>query len=244
VWKRILSVAAAAAMALGGPLVAPPEADPYAAVQEVEYGAPRPSPSIEVWGRVFQDWTCAQGIRNPAAGWSKVGTTVTYTVTESMGGETEVSKLTVALTDLGKQSGALKLTPDVGRGAQRALDLQHKFTLKPKEVKEEEVTADGKKFKCQAKTYDRMTIWWCDDAPGGFVKIKAGEETLEIDKLSEDVSIGGKKYACSVWKRVSGGREIREWRTDKVPGGVARWEQTVKDGPLTVMEVTSFSEGK
>jgi hypothetical protein len=242
-WGRsaggLVSAAAAATILFGSgtidasPRVPPPVTDEASQEERTKYGGPRPDPIVVAWDRVFADWETALGLGGTGESWAKAkpGTTVTYAseklkFTATLEAKNE-STLTVAVAGDGKP----------GKKIVRAKDaLTGNVTMK----------IDGKTYACTVRSYDgtgkTLNIWWCADVPGGYARIEYGADTLELVKLKETVTAGGKKWDCSVWKTTLPTGTVRKWRCPDLPGGVAKWEEKHESGAAMTVEVTGVSE--
>ena len=246
-------------------LIAAPIADAFGMVQETKYGGPREltERALErswVWTRLGSNWRVEFALSRIAESWAshKAGTKVTY---KSKGpqkiGKKDSITTTWTLRKITDKDVTLFSEPmESDKGEERTLSRSTDLPAgtKVEEGSAETVEVDGKKFKCDVKTYTNgarvIKVWLCKDAPFGVVKTVYGQETGQLIKLSDELTVGGKKYSCALWETVNGTLTIREWRSTDVPGLVVKYEEMTKSDPkqpaqVTLsVELTSVTEGK
>jgi hypothetical protein len=245
-------------------LIAAPIADAFGMVQETKYGGPREitDRALErawIWTRVAANWRVEFALSKVAESWAshKVGTKATYTAKSNSTGKEKKITTTWTLKKVTEKDVTIFSDPlPTDKGEERTLSRSTDLPAgtKVEEGSAETVEVDGKKFKCDVKTYTNgarvIKVWLCKDAPFGVVKTVYGPETGQLLKLSDELTVGGKKYSCALWETVNGTLTIREWRSTDVPGLVVKVEEMSKNDPkqpaqVTLsIELTSVTEGK
>lgn len=229
-------------MILGG--IAAPVADTAPMIQETKYGGGRPNDHFAwehawVWKRLADDWRRRLELSKAGESWAaqKPGTSVTYSVKMTgYPGFATTYRLVAASDD----RVSISITVPDEKPQERPLP----FKTDPKSVEEgtETLKIDGREFACTIRTFESTRkVWLCADAPFGWVKSVSGAETTQLVKLSEAVTVAGRKYPCSVWETVNGDLRIREWRSTDMPGLTVRWEEKTPKSTL-VIEVTSIQK--
>lgn len=146
-------------------------------------------------GTVVAAPAAAQDVPNPAyEAWSKFKPGATARIvgsTKTMGMETTV-EITTKLVEITPQQATVEVSAVINAGgnkmeqpAERApVAARVKQADSPAPVGEEEVTLDGKKYRCRVyelkRTEDGTTVvartWMSDEVPGGIVKVESSTQ--------------------------------------------------------------------
>lgn len=257
--RRDFGIAAVAATAA----IIAPAADAHGRQEQAKYGVQRPEPPpvkpprpdaeaevALIWTPLMSNWMEEAGLLSHGKSWSahKVGTVLALTATASgrpasFTATYRLAKRNDAVVNLEVAFPGVKPF-ERAVGCLDGIDKEAKVTNDGKET----VEVDGKKFECDVKAYElpgkSFRVWWTKDAPLGFAKATAGDETTLLVKTAEKLEIGKKTFTCSLWETKRGDRTIKTWRYADIPGGIAQSVESLKGVETSKIVATELTEGK
>lgn len=239
--RLVLKAGAAAAVSLLVPDAARGQDAP-----EQDYGVPREISPAEtaaidrLWTGTLATWRASLGLAKPYAAWNALGkgASATYECVDAK--QPRERLVSITFQHIGGDERGLKL-----RASAPARALETPFILQPDGAvpddarvvaqSKEEIHVGERTFASDVKSYEwvgnELKVWWCQDAPGGFVKAQRGKDTVRLTAVEEKVEAAGRAWTCSVWEIAGPDGTAREWRCDEAPGGVVKWEFE-KDGKV------------
>lgn len=218
------------------------------------YGVPPiPSPLEEAviewfWTDTVATWRASLGFAKPYASWKRLGkgAIATYSCEDRRKDRETTVAVTIHFALELKEGIQLRLSgPSRPLPGAQMLAGDGAIPEEAQVVKEarEELKVGDTTFACTAKSYEwvgnELKVWWCADAPGGFVKAERGKDRVELKVVEEKVEAVQRTWACSVWEAAREDGRMREWRHDDAPSGLVKWEHVDKDGKVLRTAVLS-----
>lgn len=252
--RRYFLAAAAAVLGFAAvPGAAALAADLAGGQEQAKYGVPRVDSPREdaavdwISSSLWRDWRTELGLTTPGKSWSslKIGSSATFAVEDLRRDSPTAGSARVigTLSSIGDDSVQVALA--AGGRPRRPMVLSLTGGLPDgadvTAESKEEVKVGDTTYSCDVKTHEwpgnELKVWWCKEAPGGWVRAERAGETVKLAAVGEQVKTSGGTWTCDVWEISGGATRIREWRSDEVPGGVVRREESSADGKTVMRRV-------